>query len=103
MPLASDNFREGYPRKMALPDLRHLAVSGAEIAVRVTPRASRNAVTVEDAGEGPAIRVYVTAVPEDGRATREVQRLLAKSMGVAKTRLALVRGATARDKVFRLD
>jgi uncharacterized protein len=28
--------------------------------------------------------------------------LLAKALGVAKTRLTLLRGATARDKVFRL-
>lgn len=45
----------------------------------------------------------VTAVPEDGRANRAVQDLLAEALGVAKTRLVLLRGATARDKVFRLD
>jgi uncharacterized protein len=28
---------------------------------------------------------------------------LAEALGVAKTRLALIRGAKARDKVFRLD
>lgn len=84
---------------MTAPDLRHLAVLGAEIAVRVTPRASRNAVLVEDG----AIRVYVTTVPEDGKATKAVVALLAKAMGVAKSRLVLLRGATARDKVFRLD
>ncbi|MDP2739419.1 MAG: DUF167 domain-containing protein [Pseudorhodobacter sp.] len=81
------------------PDLSHLAVPGTEIAVRVTPRASRNAVVAEDC----AIRVYVTCVPEDGKATKAVVAVLAKAMGVAKTRLTLVRGATARDKLFRLD
>lgn len=82
-----------------MTDLSHLARPGAEIAVRVTPKASRNAVVVE-AG---AIRVHVTAVPEDGKATAVVVKLLAKSLGVAKSRLTLLRGATARDKVFRLD
>lgn len=85
---------------MADPPLAHLARSGVEIAVRVTPRAARNAVVIDEAG---AIRVYVTAPPEDGRATAEAARLLAKAMGVAKTRLVLIRGATARDKQFRLD
>lgn len=84
---------------MPKPDLSHLAHPGAEIAVRVTPRASRNAVVAEDG----VIRVYVTCVPEDGKATRAVVELLAKAMGVAKTRLVLLRGATARDKLFRLD
>lgn len=81
-----------------MTDLTHLAQDGAEIAVRVTPKASRNAVIVE-AG---AIRVYVTCVPEDGKANAAVVKLLAKSLGVAKSRLTLLRGAAARDKVFRI-
>lgn len=84
---------------MKSPDLRYLAIVGTEISVRVTPRASRNAVLVEEG----AIRVYVTVVPEDGKATKAVVDLLAKAMGVAKTRLVLLRGATARDKVFLLE
>lgn len=82
-----------------MDDLSHLAAPGTEIAVRVTPKASRNALRVEEG----AIRVYVTTVPEGGKATAAVQKLLAKAVGVAKTRLVLVRGATSRDKVFRVD
>ena len=82
-----------------MTDLSHLVQPGAEIAVRVTPRASRNAVTVD----GAAIRVAVTVVPEDGKANAAVVKALAKAMGIAKSRLVLVRGATARDKVFRID
>ncbi len=80
-------------------ELSHLAVEGAEIAVRVTPRASRNRVVEE---EGGVLRVYVTVVPEGGKANAAVQKLLAKALGVTKTRLVLIRGETARDKVFRL-
>ncbi|SIQ31120.1 hypothetical protein SAMN05421641_10655 [Paracoccus thiocyanatus] len=82
-----------------MTDLTHLARPGAEIAVRVTPRASRNAVIL-DAG---TIRVTVTTIPEDGKANAAVIKLLAKALGVAKSRLVLVRGATGRDKLFRLD
>lgn len=82
-----------------MTDLSHLARTGAEISVRVTPKASRDRITVED----DQIRVYVTTVPEDGKATAAVQKLLAKALGVAKTRLTLLRGATSRDKVFRID
>ena len=81
-----------------LPDLRHLAIPGAEIAVRVTPKARRNAVVAEDG----TIRVYVTTVPEDGKATAAAVDLLARALGVARSRLDLIRGATARDKLFRL-
>ncbi|MDP0928409.1 DUF167 domain-containing protein [Paracoccus onubensis] len=82
-----------------MTDLSHLARDGAELRLRVTPRARRNAISVE-AG---VIRVYVTAPPEDGKANVAVAKLLAKSMGVAKSRLTLLRGASSRDKLFRLD
>ncbi|PIE08423.1 MAG: hypothetical protein CSA74_02985 [Rhodobacterales bacterium] len=80
-------------------DFAHLAVPGAEIPLRVTPRASRNAV--EEGPEG--LRIWVTVPPEGGKANKAVTRLLADALGVARSRLALVRGATARDKTFRLD
>ncbi len=82
----------------ALPDLSALARPGAEFAVRVTPNARRAGLVAD----GP-IRISVTEVPEDGRATAAAQEMLARALGVAKTRLALVRGATSRDKVFRLE
>lgn len=75
------------------------AVAGAEFTVRVTPRARR--AVVEEVGA--VIRIAVTAPAEDGRATAAVAEALAHALGVAKTRVVLVRGATSRDKVFRLD
>jgi uncharacterized protein YggU (UPF0235/DUF167 family) len=79
-------------------ELSDLAVPGREIAVRVTPKASRN--VVERDGDG--LRVYVTTVPEGGKATAAVVKLLAKALGVPKSGLVLVRGETSRDKVFRV-
>lgn len=84
---------------MAKAEITLTIQPGSEFAVRVTPKASRNAVMVEDG----AIRVYVTTVPEDGKATQAVIKLLAKSLGVAKSRLTLIRGGASRDKQFRLD
>ena len=49
------------------------------------------------------IRVSVTETPEAGKATEAARAALAKAMGVAKTRLVLVRGATSREKIFRLE
>lgn len=82
-----------------LPDLSDLALPGTEIALRVTPKASRNGLSRDETG----IRVSVTTVPEDGKATAAVRKILAKALGIAPSRLTLVRGATARDKVFRID
>lgn len=81
-----------------MTDLSHLAQDGAVIAVRVTPRAARNAVELRDG----QVRISVTTVPEGGKATAAAQKLLAHALGVAPSRLVLVRGAAARDKVFRL-
>ncbi len=79
--------------------LAHLATPGAEFTLRVTPRASRDMIEETPAG----LRVTVTAPPEDGKANASVTKLLARALGVAKSRLTLIRGATARDKTFRLD
>ncbi|WP_111735177.1 DUF167 domain-containing protein [Roseovarius amoyensis] len=84
---------------MNLPDLSHLAQPGTTIAVRATPKAARNAIVLRDG----AIRVNVTVAPEGGKANAAVQKLLAKAMGVPKSRLRLIRGETARDKVFSVD
>ncbi len=79
--------------------LAHLARPGAEFALRVTPKASRN--LVEETPDG--LRVLTTAVPEGGKANQAVAKLLAQALGVAKSRLTLLRGASSRDKLFRLD
>jgi uncharacterized protein YggU (UPF0235/DUF167 family) len=85
---------------MTRASLAHLAEPGARIAVHVTPRAGSNGLAVQDGG---AIRIRVTAPPEDGRATEAARRLLARALGVAPSRLTLVTGAASRDKLFRLD
>ncbi len=84
---------------MSRTDLTHMAVTGHEFTLRVTPKASRDRI-VQD---GDTLRIYVTTVPENGKANAAVQKLLARALGVAKTRLTLIRGATSRDKCFRLD
>jgi len=81
-----------------MTDLKSLARPGTQIAVRVTPKASRNAVVAEDG----TIRVYVTVVPESGKANAAVIKVLAKALGIAKSRLDLVRGHKGRDKLFRI-
>lgn len=82
-----------------LPDLSALARPGAEIALRVTPGARRNALQY---GPGGSLRAWITAPPEDGKANAAVQALLAAALGVPASRLSLIRGHKARDKVFRL-
>ncbi|AZV79189.1 DUF167 domain-containing protein [Parasedimentitalea marina] len=86
----------GKPKSKDLPDLGHLAQTGTEIAVRVTPKAARNAIQFKNG----QLRISVTVVPENGKANDAVQGLLSKAMGVAPSYLQLKRGQAAREKLF---
>ena len=66
--------------------------------VRVTPRARQNKV-VEN---GDVLRVYTTTVAENGRANEAVIKLLSEYFDVAKSRIKIVHGDTARDKVIEI-
>jgi len=69
-----------------------------KITVRVVPKAKQN--RIEKTAEG--FRLRVTAAPTDGKANEAVIRLLALYLGVAKSKLRVVRGATSRDKLIEL-
>ena len=70
-----------------------------QLSVKVTPKSGAHRIVID----GGQLRVYVTAVPEAGKANAAVQKLLAKELGLAKSKLRLIRGQTSRDKVFQID
>ena len=70
------------------------------LKVRVQPRASRNQIDGYDDG---TVRLRVTAPPEGDRANAAAIALLADSLAVSKSRLEIVRGHAARDKVVAVD
>jgi uncharacterized protein (TIGR00251 family) len=70
------------------------------IKVRVQPKSSRNQVGGFQDG---TLRVRVTAAPTEGQANAAVIALLAKTLGVSKSRLGIIRGYSSRDKVVSVD
>ncbi|VTU01264.1 UPF0235 protein Sinac_5674 OS=Singulisphaera acidiphila (strain ATCC BAA-1392 / DSM 18658 / VKM B-2454 / MOB10) GN=Sinac_5674 PE=3 SV=1: DUF167 [Gemmataceae bacterium] len=70
---------------------------GATLAVRAQPGAKRNAVLGVQAG---ALKVAVTAPPEDGRANAALTDLLRDWLGLKRSQVELLSGATNRNKVF---
>lgn len=70
------------------------------IRVRVTPRAARDQI---DGWQGDVLGVRVTAPPVEGKANAAVLRLLAEALNVSASRMEIIRGQAARDKVIRVD
>ena len=74
--------------------------AAARLRVRVQPRAAAN--EIGDVRDG-ALVVRVTAPPAEGRANEAVRKLVARRLSVGVSRVEIVRGAGARDKVLRVE
>ena len=73
------------------------------LTVRVTPKASRNAIQGTMATpNGLVLKIAVTAPADKGKANAAVIALLAKAFGIAKSNIALTAGETDRRKLLRL-
>lgn len=70
---------------------------GATLAIRAQPGARKNAILGEQAG---ALKVAVTAPPEDGKANAAILDLLRGALQLKRSQLELVSGATHRQKVI---
>jgi uncharacterized protein len=75
-------------------------VPDARITVRLQPRARRDEIT--GARDG-VLLVRVTAPPLEGRANRALCRLIADRLGVAPSRVKVIRGGHARDKLLAVE
>ena len=78
---------------------------GVRLRVRLTPKASRDALgAVERLGDGgEAMIAHVRALPSDGEANAALTALVAKAVGVARTRVEVVSGRTSRLKTLHID
>jgi uncharacterized protein (TIGR00251 family) len=76
----------------------HDGKKGAALAVRVTPRASRNQI-VGALSDG-TIKIRITAAANEGQANDELVKFLSDVLGVPKSRIEIVAGETGRDKLI---
>jgi uncharacterized protein len=81
-------------RKFNLHDGR----KGSALAVRVTPRASRNEI-VELLDDG-TIKVRIASSPSDQEANEALIGFLSEVLGVPRSRLDIVAGVAGRDKLI---
>ncbi len=68
---------------------------GLVLPVRAQPGARKAGVLGEQAG---ALKLAVTAPPEDGRANKAILELLRELLDLKRSQVELISGATARDK-----
>ncbi|MCK5491294.1 MAG: DUF167 domain-containing protein [Candidatus Pacebacteria bacterium] len=50
----------------------------------------------------PCLRVYLTAVPVDGKANKELIKLLAKELKIGKSRIAIIKGEKKSEKIIEI-
>ncbi|MDH5557551.1 MAG: DUF167 family protein [Alphaproteobacteria bacterium] len=77
---------------------------GVQLLLHLTPKASANRIQgLSETADGHiALKVTVTAVPEDGKANAALLKLLAKTWKLPKTSLTVASGATSRRKVVQI-
>jgi uncharacterized protein (TIGR00251 family) len=70
---------------------------GVVLPVRAQPGARKAGILGEQAG---ALKVAVTAPPEDGRANKALLEALREALDLKRSQIELLSGQTSRDKLF---
>jgi hypothetical protein len=73
---------------------------GSILPVRAQPKARRNGLNGVHDG---ALRVQVTAAPEQGKANKAIVKLLADLLGISASRCRLLSGETSSRKKFLIE
>jgi uncharacterized protein (TIGR00251 family) len=79
------------------------AKGGLQLAVRVSPKAARDGIDgLTDTPRGPAVKVRVRAVPDEGKANAAVEAVVARWLGLPGTKVAVAAGRKARVKILEI-
>jgi uncharacterized protein YggU (UPF0235/DUF167 family) len=81
----------------------HADKAGLRLLARVTPKSAMDGVDgVTPTPEGPALKVRVRAVADKGEANAAVETVVARWLGLAKTRVTVARGHKSRVKTLAI-
>ena len=78
----------------------HNTAAGATFAIKVHPRAKKDAITGE---VGDALKVSLTSPPVDGRANAACIEFFAKALKVSRSSVTIAAGESSRNKVIRIS
>jgi uncharacterized protein (TIGR00251 family) len=73
---------------------------GATFAVKVHPRARKNAIT---GSLGDALKLALTAPPVEGKANQACVKFLADLLDVPRSSITIAAGETSRNKLIRVS
>jgi uncharacterized protein (TIGR00251 family) len=77
----------------------HQTPTGVTFAVKIHPRAKKNAITGE---LGDAVKLSLTAPPVEGRANEACIEFFANLLEVPRSSVTIASGETSRRKVIRV-
>jgi uncharacterized protein len=77
----------------------HDSAGGCTFAVKVHPRAKKNAITGE---VGDALKLALTAPPVEGKANQACIEFFANLLKVPRSSITIAAGQTSRKKVIRV-
>jgi len=72
---------------------------GITLTVKVQPRASRKGLAVV----GDVLKVSLTAPPADGAANEQLIEFLSEELGVRKSAIRILKGASSRNKLVEVE
>jgi uncharacterized protein len=78
----------------------HDGQKGAALAIRVTPRASKN--EIHEVQSDGTVKVHLTAPPVEGKANQALIEFLAEVLEIAPSKIDIVAGLTGRDKLVSI-
>jgi uncharacterized protein (TIGR00251 family) len=89
------------PETKAVPEGPFKKISGGlSLKIKVEPRSSRRGFF---GLQGDAIKVKLTSAPTENKANEELIQLLAKTFGVRKSAVKIVRGMSSKQKIVEIE
>ena len=86
---------KGFPAMIELEP----SATGVLLPVQAQPKARKNGPVGE---HNSRLKVAVTQAPEKGKANNALVKLLASALGLRRSQIELVSGATSSKKMFRI-
>ena len=50
----------------------------------------------------PELKIYLTAIPVDGRANKELIKLLSRELNIGKSKISIIRGEKNKEKIIEV-